>query len=195
MTTTISTSLLLPNATEASEFISSEHSLKVALSAEANTRQVRAIMVGSAAVRESTLRLARIISHAFPSETGDVPLLQLAVRNATAAYLEAAMELQRIELHERAYLLALHGTAVQMAGTRAYAVWDESGNTEAWRPFEMPLVDWVKKVAPDRVTFLPVDPADSQIERKATVTMLAAHLFRMERPYEICAAVESHNAG
>lgn len=194
MNTTISTNMLLPNETGADQFISGEHSLKFALSAEANTRQVRAIMVGSTAVKDSTLRLARIISHAYPSASADAPLLQLAVREATKAFLVAAAKERRIDLHERAYLLALHRAAVEMSKFRVYAVWDESGRSEAWRPFELPLIDWVKKGSPDRITFIAAPEGDGAVERKATAAMLAANLFRMERAQEICEVLETFDA-
>lgn len=189
MISTISTQLVVPNEASADRFVSAEHAVKAALNAEGNTKQVRAIWFGADSLEAATLRLARIVSHTYPAADGSDGLLRHAIREASEAFIESSNSNGRIEEHERAYLLALHRVAMGMVAHDVFALWD-CGKSKRWRPFEQPLIDWVKKVQPDRVGFVPVAGDRSPVENKAAATMLATYLFRMDRAEEICAVVD-----
>ncbi len=181
---TFSTYDLLNHETSPDQYVSGEHSVKQALLQSGMQGVVRSIWMNCPGLETVCVRLARMFSHHYPGSTEGSSLLAESILAGATAYAEHAKNGGRVEENEQAFLSALHRTAMFFQHKTAFAVW-EDGTTQIWLPFGQPLIDWVKKVSPNRIGFFSaeIEPTEKQI--KSGSMIMAAYLLRYERSEEV----------
>lgn len=181
---TYSTYDLLNHETAPDQYVSGEHSVKQALLQSGMQGVVRSIWMNCPGLETVCVRLARMFSHHYPGSTEGSSLLAESILAGATAYTEHAKNGGRVEENEQAFLSALHRTAMFFQHKTAFAIW-EDGTTQIWLPFGQPLIDWVKKVNPNRIGFFnaEIEPTEKQI--KSGSMIMAAYLLRYERSEEV----------
>lgn len=182
--------IIIPDEVSSTEFVSAEHSLKRALSQHPDTRLIRNIWYASPHLEAASKRLARMLSHHYPSGVPNKPLLHVALRTAAHAYEEALQVAIRQEHYEQAYLSALLDCSVTAIQFQAIATWAD-GRTATWQPGAIPLIDWVRKRRPDTVGFVEMNEPVADVERRATRLVLAVELVGGDHPDELLSITES----
>lgn len=170
----------------ADQFISGEHSLKRALTNIGANRAMKNVWFGSPELQTICTRLARLLSHCYPMTSGD-RLLDVALQDALRAYDQSCERNAQFHEHDDAFVAALIGRSSEMSEFVAHAVLP-NGETRMWPAFDLPLVDWVKKVAPTKLMFTrPAAPREDTLAA-ATRMMLATTVVGFKRSDMLCMA-------
>lgn len=186
---TYTTHQLFNNEATPEEFVSAEHSVKHAIQATGMQSVIRSIWLNSPVLETATQRLARMFSHHYPSIDDDRPLLTVAILEAADAYTKSVKEAKRQEDHDMAFMSALHHRMMDFQAHSAIAVYP-GDETAMWLPFGHAMIDWVKKVEPERIGFVRKADAVSERTRKAGSLILAAYMLRYERAEDVYSLIE-----
>ncbi|CAM5522854.1 hypothetical protein TMEC54S_00118 [Thauera mechernichensis] len=181
---TFSTYDLLSYETSPDQYVSGEHSVKQALLQSGMQGVVRSIWMNCPDLETVCIRLARMFSHHYPGSADGATLLAESILAGANAYTESAKNGSRLEENEQAFLSALHRTAMSFQYKTAFAIW-EDGRTQIWLPFGQPLIDWVKKVHPNRIGFYNAEEPPTEKQIKSGSMIMASYLLRYERSEEV----------
>ena len=173
---TLHTRTVYPNEIEAISIISPEHSLRVAIAKIHKKRQMKTIFAAWPNIEESTLRLAGVLTHDYPSGRDDVDLLSSSILRAIDAYemasTEAIIETDLLD----AYMKALADEASNLVCYDVHGIW-ENDKSERWEPLSSPLSIWVKKKRFERLVFSPRSLLLDESESKAAKMLLACQIL------------------
>ena len=173
-----------PHELDVSELVSAEHSLKMATTNANRTRLLRNICVASPYLESVTLRLSKILTHAFPDSEGGY-LLSNAITAASIAYAESTRQHKQQEAHELAYVQALLPISLRLLDFQVFGVLTE-GRTEAWQPMANTILDWAKRRRFNRIIFNRREVEVAPNVQQAIRTVLVTNLIPVDRPEEIC---------
>ena len=148
-----------------SELVSAEHSLRVALARMGKRGYARSIYFSWPNLESASRKLAGLVSHHYPSKTGDSYLLDDAIKAACEAF-EEAPETESFTHRMASYLRTmLESTASQIMYWETHGIMP-SGETTAWQVGTSPVLEWVKRKNIERVVFSKrtEDPLPEEIE-------------------------------
>lgn len=175
---TYSTSPLSDYQCESDSIVSPEHSLKVALGQINRRTSAKQIFFAWPNLEEACKKLARMMTHQYPFNQA-TNLLQHAIQSAFTAYDITA----QTSTKELAPMAAFLNELLECgAGTINFNVYGVllSGATLEWRPFEMPLIDWIRKTKSVRLIFVPARKPPTPEEIKSARILLASHVLSFE---------------
>lgn len=171
---------------DSDSIVSQEHSLKVALGQINRRSAAKQVFFAWPNIEEACKKFARIVTHQYPYDS-ELNLLQHTLQQAFSAYESAAEDSQNESAPMAAFLKEL---MICGAGTINHSVYGVllDGKTIEWRPFEMPLVDWVRKTKVTRLIFTPVRKEPSQEEIRGARILLASQVLS----FDDIVFIESH---
>ena len=184
---TISSFHVIPNEVSPDEFISAEHSIRQAVLSSPRAKMIRNIWYASPRLEQVSLRLARIITHNFPTRVmARAGLLSEALTAASVAYEETMGIACRQEIYDESYIEVLMKTALEMLDWVVTCV-DIRGQMTQWIPGETPLIDFVRRSKLQKVGFEIRSRPLPAIEYQARRLALAVAIVGVDRPSELVA--------
>lgn len=175
---TYSTSPLSDYQTDSESIVSPEHSLKVALGQINRRTSAKQIFFAWPNLEEACRKLARMLTHQYPFNQ-TLNLLQHSIHCAFMAYDIAAQNSTKESAPMAAFLNELLECAAGTINFNVYGVL-MTGKTIEWRPFELPLVDWLRKTKSVRLIFVPTRRPPTPEEIKSARILLASHVLSFE---------------
>lgn len=175
---TYSTSPLSDYQAESDSIVSPEHSLKVALGQINRRTSAKQIFFAWPNLEEACKKLARMVTHQYPFGQ-ESNLLQHSMQSAFTAYDASAQTCTKESAPMAAFLHELLSCAAETINFNVYGVL-LNGKTLEWRPFELPLVDWLRKTKAVRLIFVPARKPPTPEEIKSARILLASHVLSFE---------------
>jgi len=176
MTETLHTRTVYPYELDATSLISPEHSVRIAMAKIHKKRAVKTIFSAWHNLEEATRKLARIVTHDYPSDRDGSDILSSAILRAINAYEAASTDAIDESVLADAYMRALAEEASNLVCYEVHGIW-ETEKSERWEHLSFPLIDWVKKKGFERLVFSPRGVLGDEGEKKAAKLLVACQIL------------------
>jgi len=159
-----------------SDLISPEQSLRVALARSGKRNFAKSIFFNWPNLENASRKLAALVTHHFPNQSGKGFLLDEALVSACDIY-ETTVETDSFTRRMALYLKTLlDETADRILYWDSHGILS-NGDTVAWPVGGMAIQDWVKRKNIDRIVFTPRKAQPTNVEREAARVALASDVM------------------